>query len=85
MSTDSLQFLSCFVKLGVFYGISMNVLVCRNKANYFVWSSYILTRIVCQQRFRNYGHEEMRSDSPEHASLRLASVQYSDLYEYFFY
>ena len=30
-----------------------------------------LPSIVRQQKFGNYGHEEMRGSSPQHACLRL--------------
>ena len=45
----------------------------------------VLASIVRQQWFWNYGQEEMRGDSPQHACLRLTLVQYSVLYEYFYW
>ena len=35
----------------------------------------ILPSIVRQQRCSNYGHEEMRSDSPQYAILRLKTIK----------
>ena len=46
--------------------------------------TFFNTEYSSSKRFWNYGHEEMRDDSPQHAWLRLTSVQYSVLYEYFF-
>ena len=49
----------------------MKTFICRNYFNYYVWFSHILIEYssICQQRFENYGHEEMRSDSPQPATL----------------